>query len=157
MSEVSQLHNSQPTQGRQASILLTLSLHTQSVLLRGLFFDDFLTMSIHPEYEFVACSNDLEVVCSGSNFEWVKNHLETEPSAQMLAAESTMRLAGNTNFRPFFSRKGPRLVFPRGYVFLGENQKIQKERRLRRPSRPQEKVIMQSVSDQSVLGLTIIA
>ncbi len=91
---------------RDTSMLLTL-IFVHSVLLRGRSFDDFLTMSIHPEYEFMACSNKLEVLCSVSDYESVENHLEVVPSVQKLAVGNTMRLAGNIGFRPSFNCRGP--------------------------------------------------
>ncbi len=66
-------------------------------------------MSIHPEYEFMACSNKLEVVCSGSGYEPVTIHLEVPPSVEKSAVENT-RLARNICSRTFCNYKGQRLV-----------------------------------------------
>ncbi len=72
-------HNRQPTQNRyRFRYCLSLSLCIKSDLLRSPFYEDSLLMSIHPEteYEFMACSNKLEVVCSLSEYESDDSQLE---------------------------------------------------------------------------------
>ncbi len=58
----------------------------------------------------MACSNNLEVLCTGSGYESVESHLEVAPSDQKLAVENTVRVAGNKDFRPYINTcEGPRV------------------------------------------------